>query len=167
MIELYSLGLSPPNISMGALISEIQSNPYSMFIFLVPMIALVAYVLKLKIGSFRTKVTSNPTLVQEKEKFELPRDTINLEMSFVENNDYDHFESMLEEKSKAMLNYTKLLVKIARRYRRIKYRANLTASENKKKKLNSMLKSEMEEMINLFGQMESIKMGLSAKKGEK
>ena len=109
---------------------------------------------------------SEPTLKQEKEDFKIPEDYINTEMLFVQNRDYDHFETNLENSSKKITILSKDLNRKARKYRRMKYRITYTASERKKQKLSKAMQEQFKEVMQIYASIQKVTIDLDLKKIE-
>lgn len=161
---MFSLGLQPPDISWGAFISEVRSDPLSLFQFLIPLLIIVAGVISLRVRGAKTKINANPSMVQERENFELPDDYFSKEMMYVINGDRDHFEQSIENSSNYIIRSTKAINRFARRYKRLKYRLQYTNSNRKKKRLEEQMKIIMNEMIRMYGEVEKNWIRLDLKK---
>lgn len=161
---MFSLGLQPPDISWSAFISEARSDPLSLFQFLIPVLILVAGVISLRIRGARTKINANPSMVQERENFQLPDDYFSTEMMYVVNGDRDHFEQSIESSSDFIIRSTKAIKQFARRYKRLKYRLQYTNSNRKKQRLEEQMKRIMNEMIRLYADVEKNWLNFDLKK---
>ncbi len=164
LVDFFSLGLKTPDISFAAFISEIRTDPLALFQFLIPLLVLVFAVLTLKIRGTRVKVNSNPSMVQERENFELPDNDFNREMIYVTKQDFDHFEVSIEERSRMILASVKILDRMARKYKRLKYKAQYTTNNARKKRLNTLIQSKMGEMLKLYNTVEKEMLKLNIEK---
>lgn len=150
----YMLSLSVPHISLNGFIAEVMSDPLVMLQFLIPLLIVVVGVLTLKVHGARSKINTNPSMVQEREVFELPDDNFYKEMMYVDNGDSDHFEQTIEKNTKEIISSTKVIKNFARRYKRLKYRLQYTNSKRKKEKMDARMKAIMKEMLRIYGNLE-------------
>ncbi|MHB1440472.1 MAG: hypothetical protein ACYCSO_04650 [Cuniculiplasma sp.] len=163
---MQSFPISVPKFTLTEFFLQLEVKPYIVFIFLVPVLMIFFYFIILKINTHRRKVDSEPTLKQEKEDFKIPEDYINTEMLFVQNRDYDHFETNLENSSKKITILSKDLNRKARKYRRMKYRITYTASERKKQKLSKAMQEQFKEVMQIYASIQKVTIDLDLKKIE-
>lgn len=164
VLPFLSLSITVPKFTFIELYYEFRTEPFIFLIFSVPVFMVVFYFIILKINARRRKVDSDPTLKQEKETFKLPEDYINKEMVFVQNKDYDHFETNLENSSRKIVTLSKYLNRKARKYKRMKYRVTYTASERKKQKLSANMKKEFEEIMKAYANIQKATIDLDLNK---
>jgi hypothetical protein len=140
-----------PHYSFGEFILILETRPLLTLKFLIPTLIILIYSLILAINYLRNKVDKEPQPKQAKESFLVPMDNINKEMEFVQNLDYDHFESQLENSSAKIRVLSKSLRKKARKYRRMKYKMSFTASERKKQNLSKKMGEQFEDLVKIYG----------------